>query len=143
MDINIKDKIKNILKKKNNIVFALLFGSQITGKTLPFSDIDLGIYFDNKVNLLEIGRIISELEKTTQRKIDLVILNEIFKKDPLFAYEIISKSELLFSKNDKVLIEFKKRAILEYLDTSKLREVVRKDFMKRIDEKRFGQLNYA
>jgi len=93
--------------------------------------------------LLEMGRMISDLEKIAGRSIDLVVLNNLFKKDPLFAYEIISKSKPLFSKDDRRFTEFKRRVFLAYLDTEALRKEVNQSLLRRIDENRFGRFNYA
>ena len=96
-----------------------------------------------KIDLLEIGGIVSDLEKITNKKIDLVELNNLYLKNPLLAYEIITKSELLFCKNENSLIEYKTKTYLNYLDTEKLRDIVNKDFYRRISTKKFGKRNYA
>jgi len=107
------------------------------------SDVDIGIYLNKKIDLLEIGRIVSDLQKITRKKIDVVELNKLYLKNPLLAFEIITKSDLLFYKNKNLLIEFKTRTYLNYLDTEKLRNTVNKDFYQRIAGKKFGKRNYA
>ena len=101
------EKIKNYLTQNENIIFALLFGSLAEGGFKHLSDVDIGIYLKHEPDLLEMGRMISDLEKIAGRSIDLVVLNNLFKKDPLFAYEIISKSKPLFSKDDRRFTELK------------------------------------
>lgn len=140
---DMKEGIKNFLMSEENVVFALIFGSTVTGHANQLSDLDIGIYLKNKIDLPEIGRIISEIEKITHQKIDLVELNDLYNKNPLLAFEIVSNSELLFSRNSEVLIHFKKRAILHFLDTQRLRETFRNTMRKRIAEGKFGRLNYA
>jgi predicted nucleotidyltransferase len=137
------DNIKSSLLSYDCIEFAFVFGSLILGKSNSFSDVDVAIYLNRKIDLPETGRIINELEKITGKKIDLVELNNLFSINPVLTFEIITKSELLFSKNEKSLTEFKTRTYLNYFDTEKLRINVNKDFYRRISNKKFGNRNYA
>jgi predicted nucleotidyltransferase len=45
------DFIKEVLK--DSVEFALLFGSMVTGRISPESDIDIGAYFKNPVGFDE------------------------------------------------------------------------------------------
>ncbi|BCB95254.1 hypothetical protein JZK55_01760 [Dissulfurispira thermophila] len=49
-------KIKKSLKKDDNVIFALLFGSYATGKQKKDSDIDIAIYFKKKPNTSNFSR---------------------------------------------------------------------------------------
>ncbi|MCF6269710.1 MAG: nucleotidyltransferase domain-containing protein [Melioribacteraceae bacterium] len=80
--------------------FALIFGSFNSEAFSEMSDIDVAVNFKIEVDLIEVGEIVSSLEKTANRKIDIVILNDLLNKNPLLAYNIISNSKLLFKKND-------------------------------------------
>lgn len=137
------NKIRSSLQNIDYIEFAFTFGSFISGKSNSLSDVDIAIYLNKKIDLLEIGGIVSDLEKITREKIDLVELNNLYLKNPLLAYEIITKSELLFCKNENSLIGFKTKTYLNYLDTEKLRDTVNKDFYRRISTKKYGKRNYA
>lgn len=138
-----KHKIKNYLIKNNKILFALFFGSVVSGKINNLSDIDIGLYFKEKIDILEIGNIVAELEKITNRNVDIVELNGLYKKKPFFTNEIIKNSELIFNRNEDIYIKFKRYTIKYYLDTQYLRETVRESFSKRIESNRLGQLNYV
>jgi len=135
--------IKDLLINKENIIFALVFGSSISGKDNQLSDIDIGIFCKNKFELIELGKVISALEKITNRKVDLIELNDLYKKSPLLAYEIVTHSRVLFSKNDEVLIDFKRKAFLHYFDTAQLRKLVQNSLYKRITNKKLGKRNYG
>jgi len=137
------NKIRSFILTKEYIEFAFSFGSSISGKFNSLSDVDIGIYFNKKIDLLEIGGIVSDLEKITGKKIDLVELNNLYLKNPFFAYEIITNSNLLFCKNENSLVEFKTKTYLNYLDTEKLRKTVNKDFYRRISDNKFGKRDYA
>lgn len=138
------NKIRSsLLTVDYHIEFAFAFGSFISGKSNSLSDIDIAIYLDRKIDLIKFGRIVSDLEKLNVKKIDLVELNNLYLKNPLLAYEIITKSELLFCRNENALIEYKTKTYLNYLDTEKLRDNVNKAFYRRISDKKFGKRNYA
>ncbi len=95
-----RDKIIHIVKErlynKPFIDFAILFGSQARGDAFPFSDIDIGIYVNKEIPLLEIGGLISELEEELRKDVDIIVLNDLYKKNPRVAYEIVKDAILIF-----------------------------------------------
>ena len=137
------ENIKTVLIKYEFIEFVLIFGSYVEGTQTKMSDVDIAVYLSKDIDLLTVGKIISELEKVTNRKIDFVILNNLYSKNPLFAFEIINKSKLLFVRNSDLLVDYKTRTQLEYFDTEKLRDASREALRKRIADKKFGKRNYA
>lgn len=48
VDIKEIEKIKEILEKDDNVVFALLFGSYASGRQKKGSDIDIAVYLKNR-----------------------------------------------------------------------------------------------
>ncbi|GBD90766.1 hypothetical protein BMS3Abin04_01485 [bacterium BMS3Abin04] len=83
------------------------------------------------------------MEKISNRKIDLIELKDLYKKSPLFAYNVIIDYKLLFAKDKNEFIKFKRNIFLEYFDTEKLRKSVHSTFHKRISSAKFGKRNYA
>ncbi|MDZ7721925.1 MAG: nucleotidyltransferase domain-containing protein [candidate division KSB1 bacterium] len=139
----LKNKITSHLQSNENIIFAVTFGSFNSPTFGELSDIDIGIFCRKKLELLEWGGLISQLQSLTQRRVDLVQLNDLYNKNPLFSYQIITRSELLFSTDEGVWIDFKTKTFTSYFDTHRLREMINSIFYKRISEKKFGQRNYA
>jgi predicted nucleotidyltransferase len=135
--------ISEFLKKIEIIQFAIIFGSTATEKTTNLSDIDIGIFTKKEIPLLKLGRMIASLEKITQKKVDLIVLNELYKNKPNFVYQIVSNSKLLFLKVPDVYIEFKKKVFLYYLDAKPLIDMVNKSFNKRLESSTFGERDYA
>ena len=88
---HIANEFKAYFEQYEQINFALLFGSCVTDKFSYMSDIDVAIHTKELLNILLIGKIISDLEKISSRKIDLIELNDLYKKNPLLAYNIVSK----------------------------------------------------
>lgn len=145
LDIDIKNelksKIRSFLQKQEDIVFAILFGS-FKNKN-KFRDIDIAIYMAGDSSLLKIGSLKSELDLLTKNNTDLIVLNNLYTKNPELAYEIAVRGDVLFTHKPELLTCFKKRAFLIYFDTAYLRRKVDKAFKKRLNEKKFGQRDYA
>jgi len=85
------DKLKDFFEKLGFIDFAVLFGTYARNEELVMSDVDLAIHTSKDLDLPEIGAIISQLEKLLGLEVDLVILNNLYKKNPLFAYNILKE----------------------------------------------------
>jgi len=112
-----KQQLTEILAKRR-VSLAYLFGSQATGKTGPLSDIDIAIFFDERLgpderfNLrLDVLGKLTDLFKTDE--IDLVVLNDA---PPLLAHRIIKDGNLIFCGDDKLRVEHEVNVIMKYLD---------------------------
>lgn len=126
----------------NDIVAFYLFGSYAADKQNPASDIDLAVlldrefpvhsYFDKKLKLLSLA---TSTLKTDE--VDLIILNQA---PPALSYQILSKSRLLFERDDKKgqRIDFQVRAFDRYFDFKPVEKVIHEGLAKRIKEGRFG-----
>jgi predicted nucleotidyltransferase len=137
------DKISDMLKEDENILFALVFGSGAKGEMTVLSDIDIGIYTKDEMDLLEMGRLLSRLEKVVRRKVDLVILNDLYKKRPGFSFKVISSARLLFVRDRSIFVNFKKNVFLYYMDARPLIEMVRKSVKRRIETGTLGERNFS
>jgi predicted nucleotidyltransferase len=138
-----KNKIKNLLEQYDEILFALFFGSCVSGKHSGISDLDIGISCQKPLDLIQLGKIILEIEKISNRKIDLIELNELYNKSPLLAYNIITNNSVIFQRNECAFVDFKRKTFLSYFDTERLRKMVRESFYERISTNKFGKRNYA
>lgn len=125
------------------IDFAVLFGSVAENRATPLSDVDIGIYTNRDISLCELGLLNSRLETILKKAVDVVVLNDIYRKRPVFAYEIVKNGVLLFCKRQERFIEFKKRTLLYYMDNNYLINEINKGFKKRLQNGGFGKRNYA
>lgn len=137
------EKIKNYLEQYEIISFAVIFGSHAAGTSNSKSDLDIGIYTEGEVDLLKLGRIISDLEKIAGLKIDILELNNLYKKSPLLSQQITSNHKVIFVRDEDVLTNFKRVTLLNFFDTEGLRNITNTAFYKRIEGKKFGKRNYA
>lgn len=140
---HIISEFRTYFKQDNRIDFILVFGSFFSNHYNELSDIDIAIHTKESLDLLVIGKIVSDLENISGRKVDIVELNEIYKRNPLFAFRVVSSSQSIVINNLQKFTDFKRNTFLYYLDTENMRVKFRKKFAKRIDQKRFGKRNYA
>lgn len=98
------------------------------------SDVDVAIYTNRKLELLEYGYIISELEMQLRKEVDLIVLNDLFKKNPSLAFEIMKEGKLIFCKDKEKYLEYKKRTFLYYMDTEYLRRMVHESIIDKISK---------
>lgn len=112
-----KQRLTEILEKRK-VLLAYLFGSQATGKTGPLSDMDIAIYFDERLGSnerfdlrLEVLGELTDMFKTDE--IDLVVLNDA---PPLLAHRIIKDGTLLFCGDDRLRVEHEVKVVMKYMD---------------------------
>ena len=121
MDRSLLDSIKDYLGKTKAVKFAYLFGSHAKGRAGPLSDIDLGVYLDNRFDFFTCR--LRLLEEVSQRlkglDCDLIVLNNA----PLILqYEVIREGIVL--KEDKPRrVQFETHVLRHYLDTEEFRSV--------------------
>lgn len=98
-----------------------------------FSDWDIAFYilpgkdvFEKKLNLVEK---ITSILKTDG--VDNVILNEAA---PVLCYQVLKTGKLLFSKDEKVRLNFVNRVYNIYCDTEPLRKSAEANLLQRLKE---------
>ena len=132
------EKIKEILEYDKKIAFAYLFGSAAEDKIRFGSDLDIGVYFEQMPELLTIGTIVNELEKTAGFNVDLVLLNHLYEDNPKLAYSVLSKGKLLFCFDEKLLTGYKEKTYLRYLDIKPVIDLFAGKLEERIKNKKFA-----
>lgn len=133
-------QIKEILQKNKHIKFALLFGSVANGTSHNLSDIDIAIYTETKLDILEFGMLVSDLEKATNKRIDLVEIKDLYKTNAKLAFNIINSHQLIFCNNEDIYIDFKSNTMQYYFDIQPMYEMFDKQLLKRLDNGTFGQI---
>lgn len=123
------------------VVAAYVFGSQVSGKAGPLSDVDIAVWadpaFDQGTGMswrLELERLASEALHTDE--VDLVVLNGI---SPLLRHRVIASNEILVDRDPPRRVRFEAQAMLDYLDTKPLRAALARGVRTRIAEGRFGR----
>lgn len=101
---NTQDQLKDYFEKRNDVVFAFLFGSQTTGLTRPSSDWDVAVYFtprqwgELETNYTYEGE--SEIQTDVSRLIvadvDLIVLN---RARPSLVFSVLNSGKPLVNKD--------------------------------------------
>jgi predicted nucleotidyltransferase len=123
--------------------FLLLFGSYAKGSVHTFSDVDLGICHSEPLSLETLGYHTAKLESALKRPVDLLDLHRLPERAPLLAFEILSHHTPLDIRDEKAYVDFKRRAQLYYLDHKPLIEANRAQLLRRLEEGKTGERDYA
>ena len=134
----IKKNITELLKQRDEVDFAYIFGSAVSGKIRYGSDLDIAVYFNANPDILAIGELAIKLEEAIKQKIDLVKLNDLDKTNPVLAYSVLSSGIPVIINNEVIHKEFKISAILYYLDFDYTRNLLDKAFSKRLSTNTFA-----
>jgi predicted nucleotidyltransferase len=118
--------LRDILERKEEIVFAYIYGSFLDA--LFFRDIDVGVYLKNISKKeafnyeLELG---CEIESKIKIPVDLKIINFA----PLYFQFHILQGKILFVKDEELWANFLDLTLRKYLDFKPLREEFLKEFL--------------
>jgi uncharacterized protein YutE (UPF0331/DUF86 family)/predicted nucleotidyltransferase len=106
-------KVREVLERKENVIFAYVFGSYATGKYIRGSDIDIAVYTKKPLKWRELIELALELEDSLGVEVDVVDLRTA---PLLLAYEVISKGVVVVERDKEERIGFETRVLKEYLD---------------------------
>lgn len=121
----IREKITDILKNKQEQVFAYLHGSFLEGN---FRDIDLAVYLNKSKDKKEMLEHELSLEREVEEHIGFPVDVRILNHAPLpFRFTVIKEGTLLFSKNENVRSDFESLTFVEHHDFDFYRETYRRD----------------
>ena len=109
------NKIKEYLNKRQEILFAYIFGSFVESE--EFSDVDIALYVDGEFSLKYEFEIEDDLERILKLPVDARVINNA----PVsFAYGVL-KDGMLIKDND-VRTDFQMIKFKEYMDYVHLRD---------------------
>ncbi len=112
------EKIKEYLKEDPNVLFALLFGSVAsvfdkgaTDALIKAEDIDIGVYFKEPPEGLELLEYINNISNLVNENIDLVVLN---RASPFLRHQIMKNRIVLVIKDRIAYRNFREKTISDY-----------------------------
>lgn len=105
------------LFKEEALQIVLLFGSQTSGLVHPESDIDLGFFYDEPVDLLDLTNKVTQL--LHKDRVDVIDLR---RANPLLCYSAARQGNLLFERSPGLFNRFYSLSFRRYVDTKKLRD---------------------
>lgn len=134
---NLKRQVAEALSSQP-VLFAYLFGSQVTGNIHEESDIDIAVYLDSTLTKsqrfdkkLELMGVFSEIFNVSDEKVDVVILNDA----PLLLRHV-SKHEgiVLYEKDRLSRAQYELRLRQEVEEEEHYRQAYNKKILKRLAE---------
>lgn len=108
------DRIEEVLRQRDKIVAAYLYGSFARGEERENSDIDLNLLVQEEAEFgfEDLSDTAQEVEELVDREVDLRILSS---SDTRFVYNA-QMAELIFSRNEEMRRDFEYRTMRRYLD---------------------------
>ncbi|HEY3358997.1 MAG TPA: nucleotidyltransferase domain-containing protein [Polyangia bacterium] len=105
--------LRRVLAGREDVRFALLFGSVVTRGPEAARDVDVGAAFTVPPSLWELGRLETELERAIGRPVDLVDLDH---SSTLLRWEVLRVGRVLCQRDAAGLVAFRARVPLEFFD---------------------------
>ena len=122
---SIEQVLTPFLRRRREVQAAYIFGSVVTGRTRPDSDVDIAVLVSENVMRRDPFRyrieLIAELMGVLKRSdVDLVLLNQV---PPLLAHRILAKGKLIIERSASARVAFQVQTVNRYLDTQPMRDL--------------------
>jgi len=129
-----KDDLIKYFQARDNIRFALLYGSAARGKMGPLSDLDTAVFFTPDLNEQKMAEeqltITCDLMKLCRlNNIDVTILN---LSSPFLTYQVFKYGTVLKCSSEKEFYSFKAKTLGRYQDIKPMYELYAKAAMERL-----------
>ncbi len=111
-----KKILEKLLAKREDVEFAYLFGSYVSGGVSDYSDVDIAIYVKDGYDSFETGLGVHHmLEVALKKEIDLVVLNDV--KSYTLLKDILTHGVVLKDSENRSLFEVRKQhEMIDYFD---------------------------
>jgi predicted nucleotidyltransferase len=135
-------KLKTYFQNQPEVDLVYLFGSQVTGKIHPESDLDVGVLLDEQIESrayldLQIQMTADLMELLRFNEIDLVILN---RAPATLRHPIIRDRQLIYCRKEEIRVTFVFETIRDYLDDLYTQKIYSEGLTRRIQEGEYGHL---
>ena len=125
-------KLQPQLCRHPEIIAAYLFGSALTGKMNPRSDVDVALLLREPTPLsreLSLSfEVMSDIQKIFHREGDVKVLNRI--KDLPFLHEVLAKGRLIYERDLATHRNFVACAVIAYLDFKPAHESAIRSYLR-------------
>jgi len=126
------DVLQQRLSGYPEIIAAYLFGSAVTGKLNPMSDIDIAVLLQEPTpyrrELALVFDVLSDIQQIFRRDGDVKILNRI--EDLPLLHEMLSKGKLIYERDPKIHRAFVARVVIAYLDFKPAHETALRNYAR-------------
>jgi len=120
-------KLKKTLAMRDDIAFALLFGSCVRGEMTIMSDLDVALFFTGTVDFYKIPDLREDLSETLRTEVDIVVLNNA---SPIIKMQVLKKGILVINKDRRAYNNFFVNTVNEYDDLKRNRKEVEDNILR-------------
>jgi len=112
---DVEDRLKALLEEREEVAFALLFGSILEEGS--FGDVDLAVYISTSLEPLEELKYKLHFEVEGERALGVPLDVKILNTAPYtFAFRVLKEGKPLLIREEEVYINFIERTSLRYMD---------------------------
>ena len=127
------DALSAYFEKQENVLFALLFGSQARGTAGPLSDVDIAVMLPSRIEPMPMFRrrlvLMGELASLLRTNdVDVAVMNDT---SLALRYRVYRDGVLLACQDRAAFIASKSRTVVEYLDFLPLLERMNRTVIRR------------
>jgi predicted nucleotidyltransferase len=115
------------LARKKGILLVFVFGSSVSRRVHPASDVDIGILFDAVPDLSQINALIAELSSLLRKEADLVVLNHA---SPILKMQVLKNGVLVFARDLKIYHQFFVDTCNQYDDLKQIRRTCEESILR-------------
>ncbi len=133
------ENISTYLAEQPEVLVAYLFGSQVTKRVRPDSDVDIAVLLTEADSYTQLERrliLMNRLEDISHKSVDVVVLNNA---SPLLSYEVLKHRHILFERDQQTRIDFEVRVGQIYADLIPVYSFFQQVLFQRIEEGKFGK----
>ena len=121
----IERAVTSYLKTKPDVLAAYIYGSVVTGRARPDSDVDIAVLVSEKVMRRDPFRyrieLMTDLMDVLKRDdVDLILLNQA---PPLLAHRVLKNGKLIIERSPSARAAFQVSTVNRYLDTQPMRNL--------------------
>jgi predicted nucleotidyltransferase len=115
----------SFLRTRREVEAAYIFGSVVTGRARPDSDVDIAVLVSKRVMRQDPFRyrleLMGDLAGVLGRNdVDLILLNQ---SPPLLAHRVLKTGRLIFERSPSARVAFQVQTVNRYLDTVPMRNL--------------------
>ncbi len=122
-------QIADYLSGQQDITLAFLFGSVVSGRLQPESDVDIAVLY-TRGNVPSYDTLLDlkdNLSRILKREADVVVLNDA---SPIIKMQVLKNGKKIVDCDSRVYSDFFVRTINEYDDLKKVRSINEKHILK-------------
>ena len=119
--------LEPLLARRKGIHLVFLFGSSVSRRMHPASDVDIGVLFGSVPNVSRINALTAELSSLLRREVDLVVLNHA---SPILKMQVLKKGVLVLARDLKVYHQFFVDTVNQYDDLKRIRKTCEDNILR-------------